>query len=249
MRKLTKSEFIENFAKRFPDKNFDFTYSEYIDTKTPIDVICDKGHKFTIRPIDLICGAGCNICGGTKKMTNEEFKEKGTFVHNGYFKYHHTFYNGSGNKVIVACPIHGDIEVKANNHLNGANCKYCAKEKITHKITKLPVVNKSTKKLILDEFKQRLYDKWGDKYTVKEGEEYIKNDTKVKIICSSHGEFSITPNHILGGRGCPICSRNKPKTKEDIVELIKEAHPFADYDFSLVEYKNIHVPIKIKCNK
>lgn len=249
MKKLTKSEFVENFSKRFPNKNFDFSDSVYIDTKTPMDVICDKGHKFTIRPNDLMCGTGCDICGGTKKMTTEEFKEKGTFVHNGYFKYYNTFYEGSDKNVIVTCPIHGDIEVKANNHLNGANCKYCSREKITHKITKLPQVNKSTKKLNLEEFKQRLYNKWGDTYYVKEGEQYIKNDIQLKIICKIHGEFPITPNHILGGRGCPICGRNKPKTKEEIIEQIKEAHPLSDYDFSLIKYKNIHTPIKIKCNK
>lgn len=249
MKKLTKEQFIVNFKKKFPNKHFDFSESAYENTKVKIHVKCEKGHIFEIRPNDLMNGYGCNICGGTKKMNNDDFIKKANKIHNGYFSYEHTFLKNVNSKVIVTCPIHGDIEVKANNHLNGANCRFCSKEKITHKISRLQKVNSSTKKLSSDDFKQKLYNKWGEKYTVKDNEEYIKNNVPIMIICKEHGEFPITPNHILSGQGCPICSKNKKKTREEIIQCIKKAQPYSDYDFSKVVYRNIHTPIELKCNK
>lgn len=249
MKRLTKEQFVANFRNKFPNKKFDFTVSTYKSSKIKMVVKCDKGHLFNIRPCDLMNGYGCNVCGGTKKMTTEDFIKKGTFVHNGYFSYEHTDFINANSNVIITCPIHGDIKVKANNHLNGANCKFCSKEHITHEITKFQSVNKTTRKLTLEDFKERLYKKWGNKYIVKEGEKYIKNNIPITIICTKHGEFSITPNHILNGRGCPICGRNKHKTVKEIIDAIKNAQPYSHYDYSHIVYRNIHTPIELKCNK
>lgn len=41
--------------------------------------------------------------------------------------------------------------------------------------------------------------------------EYINSSTKISVLCSKHGEFSVSPNNHLRGSGCPICS-NPPKT-------------------------------------
>lgn len=38
---------------------------------------------------------------------------------------------------------------------------------------------------------------------------YINNKNKVKIICTTHGEFEQRPDHHLKGQGCPICKESK----------------------------------------
>ena len=249
MRKQTLEEFILKFKTKFPNKKYDFSNSMYINTHTKMKVKCEYGHSFEIRPCDLLNGYGCPVCSGTKKMTKEEFIENAKIVHNNYFSYEHCNFINVNSKVIVTCPVHGDFEVKASNHLNGANCKICSKENIVHKITLRPKRNASTKKLTTEIFKEKLKKMWGDRYVCPEDEEYINNKTPMNILCKEHGIFTITPNHILSGRGCPICGRNKKKTTQQIIEEIKNAQPYSDYDYDEVVYKGIHRHIKLKCNK
>ena len=249
MKKLTLEEFILKFEEKFPNKKYDFGDSIYVNSHTKMKVRCEYGHSFEIRPCDLLNGYGCPFCGGTKKMTNEEFIENSKIIHNNFFSYERCKFTNVSSKVIVTCPIHGDFEVKASNHLNGANCKMCSKEGISHKISLRPKHNASTKKLTTEIFKQKLKEKWGDRYICPKNTEYINNKTPIEIICKEHGIFTITPNHILGGRGCPICGKNKKKTTQEIIEEIKKAQPYSDYNYDEVVYNGIHRQIKLKCNK
>src|SRR5690606_7958536 len=36
---------------------------------------------------------------------------------------------------------------------------------------------------------------------------FKNSEDKIKVICDIHGVFSITPHHLLRGRGCPECGR------------------------------------------
>jgi len=81
---------------------------------------------------------------------------------------------------------------------------------------------------------------------------YKNTDTKVKIICPVHGQFSQTPyKHANEKQGCPSCRGDKiSKTQRMSVELFvqraKEIHN-GKYDYSLVEYKNAHTKVKLIC--
>lgn len=249
MKKQTLEDFIEKFRQKFPDKKYSFDKAEYVNTHEKIEMTCDKGHTFDIRPCDLLNGYGCPVCGGTKKLTKEDFINKATYVHKGYFTYEHCDFTKVSSPVTVTCPLHGDIIVKASNHLNGANCKKCQLEGVKHEIQRLPQVNKSTRKLTTEDFIQRAKEFWGDRYVYDENTKYEKANKPLIITCREHGQFSITPNHFLSGRGCPYCGKNKKKTTEEIVNEIKEAQPYSDYDYSYVEYRGIHKNITLKCNK
>lgn len=87
--------------------------------------------------------------------------------------------------------------------------------------------------------------------------EYINNRTPVKIIDhdlrpdgSEYGEFLQTPyNHLRGQmhpekRGVRI-SISKQSKQEEIIERFKEVHKGEDLDYSQVEYKGMHVKVKI----
>ena len=249
MRKQSLEDFIVKFRKKFPQKKYIFDNADYVNTHEKIEVVCDKGHTFNIRPCDLLNGYGCPSCGGTKKLSKEDFIEKATYVHKGYFTYEHCDFTNVSSPVTVTCPVHGDIVVKANNHLNGANCKKCQLDGIKHETQRLPQVNKSTKKLTTQTFIERAKKVWGDRYVFDERTKYEKANKPIIVVCKEHGSFSITPNHFLSGRGCPHCGRNKKKTRNDIINEIKTAQPYSDYDFSYVEYRGIHRNITLKCNK
>lgn len=243
-KKLTQEEFIERAKKVHGDK-YDYGKTVYTNNKQKITVTCPLHGDFKIRADGFLRGSGCQECGGTKKMTQEEFIEKANFVHNNFFTYEHCIFNGVDKKVIVTCPIHGDFEVKGNNHLSGVNCKQCKKEKINHKITKLPKRNVSTQKLTTKEFIEKAKEKWGDKYTY-ENVKYTKSNVDVMVTCPIHGDFPVTPNHFLNNRGCPKCGKNYTPTTEEFIDRLKEVNGDR-YTYEKTIYKSTHEPVILTC--
>lgn len=56
-------------------------------------------------------------------------------------------------------------------------------------------------------------------------DDYVNNKTKIRIICKIHGIFEQTPNHHLGGCGCPSCAEyGFNKNKPAIVYYLKIAY-------------------------
>lgn len=156
-------------------------------------------------------------------MTVEEFINRRNIVHNGKYIYDKTHTNGNlHNKVTITCPIHGDFEQIAQDHLNGHSCTMCA-------------IGNS--KLKTEEFIERSnaihnffynYDK-----TVVNG---IKNE--VIITCPIHGVFKQTPEAHLKGSGCPIC-RQSHLENEIRVFLLDNCIDFEQQKtFEWLRYKN-----------
>lgn len=245
MRKLTQTEFINKAKEKFP--SYDFSKAIYVNNKTKVIVICPKHGEFSIRPDCLLTGTGCPYCGGTKKNTTETFIEKAKYVHNNFFSYEKCNYINASGKVVVTCPIHGDFEVKANNHLNGCNCKSCQDEGISHEINKLPSVNKSTKKLTTEKFIEKARQIYGDRYTYEKCN-YVKSNVKVVITCPIHGDFEVTPNHFLANRGCPKCGGNYRLNTQEFIEKLKLVHG-EKYNYDKIEYKSTHKPVILTCPK
>lgn len=78
--------------------------------------------------------------------------------------------------------------------------------------------------------------------------EYINNSTKIKILCSSHGEFLQTPSDHLGGHGCPRCGGTQRSTTTNFIIGAKKIHGNR-YDYSFVKYINAFSPVKILCKQ
>ena len=86
----------------------------------------------------------------------------------------------------------------------------------------------------------------GDKYNYSLTN-YINSQTKVKIICQIHGEFEQIPNTHLSGAGCIKCFHNNVrKSVYDIINEAKLVHG-NKYDYSLVNYTNCTIKVKIIC--
>jgi hypothetical protein len=79
---------------------------------------------------------------------------------------------------------------------------------------------------------------------------YIKNSTKVKIICpkEGHGVFEQEANSHLKGAGCPKCAGHIQSNTEEFIQKASQVH-YGLYDYSLVNYTNAHSKIDIICNK
>lgn len=94
-------------------------------------------------------------------------------------------------------------------------------------------------------FIDKAIKKHGDKYDYS-NVNYINIETKIKIICSEHGEFEQTPHQHLKGRGCHYCGGTKKLTTDKFIELSEKIHG-DKYDYLLVDYKTTHEKIKIVC--
>jgi len=71
----------------------------------------------------------------------------------------------------------------------------------------------------------------------------IKNKDKIKIICPEHGIFEQrVDSHKISG--CPTCS-NKKFTTSKFIDKAKTIFPY--YDYSLVDYINAKIKVKIIC--
>ena len=189
VKKLTKDEFIKRYEERY-GKKWIWNKFEYVNCKTKSTVICPKHGEFLIRPNDLMTGTGCPVCGGTKKYTNDEFKEVANKTHNGFYNLDKVDYKCGTDKITVICPVHGDFEIVAKKLLRGDYCPKCKKKGIEHKISPILYSDKHWSKDTTESFCKKVIDKYGDKYLLDKVE-YKKANIPVLIGCKEHGYFSI----------------------------------------------------------
>ena len=63
VKKSTTKEFIEKARKVHPDKDYDYSNVEYVNSKIKVKIICRKHGEFLQTPSDHLHGYGCPICG------------------------------------------------------------------------------------------------------------------------------------------------------------------------------------------
>lgn len=93
-------------------------------------------------------------------------------------------------------------------------------------------------------FKAKL--KHGDKYMYQYSN-YTIASAKIIITCIKHGNFEVTANNFLRGKGCGKCV-GRHKTTSEIIEDFKKLNN-KNCDYSLVDYKGVDVKVKIICKE
>ncbi len=102
-----------------------------------------------------------------------------------------------------------------------------------------------SRKLTTTEFIERSNIAHSNKYDYSLVQ-YVKNSTKVKIICPIHGEFEQTPASHLKGVGCYNCHGTVPLTTNTFIAKANAKHN-NKYDYSKVEYKTNRTKVLIIC--
>ena len=106
------------------------------------------------------------------------------------------------------------------------------------------------KKLTTKEFTEKAKKVHGDKYDYSLVK-YINSRTKINIICPEHGLWLQQANAHLQGQGCLYCGKilqGGKFTTDKFIEKAKAIHG-NKYDYSLVEYIDMHTKVKIICPK
>lgn len=131
--RLTKEQFIKK-ARKVHGNMYNYSKTNYINNRTKVVITCPIHGDFEQRPDIHLNGHGCLECGGNKKSTTEEFIKKAREVHGNKYNYNKTNYINSYSKVTITCPIHGDFEQIAWNHLVGNGCPHCKSSKLEESV-------------------------------------------------------------------------------------------------------------------
>ena len=182
-------KFLNNSERAHGDR-YNYESVQYVNAKTPVIIVCDEHGEFLQTPTKHILGHGCQMCGGTKKLTTGTFIEKATKKHNGRYTYPNAEYKGYRDSVLIECSVHGEFKQTVFDHLRGCGCTACD----------------GTFKHDRNQFIRGAKEVHGDTYDYSPSI-YRTNKIKLDILCQYHGTFSQTPNAHLRGQGCPSCKK------------------------------------------
>jgi very-short-patch-repair endonuclease len=196
-KRLTTEQFIEK-AERVHGNKYDYSFVEYKNNKTKVKIVCPIHGEFYQLPINHLNGLVCPKCNNKKQRhTRESFIEKAKDVHGDKYDYSFIKYKGIYPKVRIMCPEHGEFWQIPNNHLQGSICPKCA-------------LNRT---FTIEEFIEKAKNVHGNIYDYS-NTKYVNIDTKVDIICATHGAFWQTPyQHVNLKQGCPICRESHGEKK------------------------------------
>lgn len=140
-----------------------------------------------------------------RTVTTESFIAEAKEIYGNRYDYSKVEYKNKDHKVTIICPIHGEFQVYAREHLDGKGCPKCEKG---------------------ENFLKKLHEKFGDKFGVEQFV-YESSTTPVTLICPTHGAFSRLPNQILSYTyGCPECANQVKEDAHAAAEAKKAAEPF-----------------------
>lgn len=209
-------DFMKLSSGKFGEDKFKLI-GDFKDMGTPITLICSNNHTFSVEPgvhLSRDSKGGCKECQKlsislSQSYTQEQWIEKANDKHENYYSYPRTVYNGSGIKVIITCPKHGDFSQEPVSHLSGCGCPICG------------IIASAEAKIYSDEDKQAIIDE----LTKQHGNQYkygkISNDESgklmIEVMCDLHGLFPQRLDHHRNGNGCSHCLN---KTQSIVTEYL-----------------------------
>lgn len=166
-------------------------------------------------------------------LTKEIFTERSRCVHKDKYTYDLVEYKNLITKVKITCKVHGIFEQIPRSHLRGYGCKKCIDDK---------------RRTSLSGFIKKARGIHGDIYDYSLVK-YKNSESKIKIICKTHGVFEQEAHGHLRGFGCRMCySDNKRITHDEFLEKAKMIHGDR-YDYNLSAYTTNRTYIDIICKK
>ena len=203
---MSKRSTTEQFKEKANKvKNFEYDYSKviYVDNRTKVEILCKTHGSFFQAPDQHLGGSGCPKCNGGVKLNTEEFIQRSICKFGAEYGLCKVVYKNNHTKIELICQEHGSFWQTPNAHLAGQKCPKCT----------------GNIRLSNDQFIDRSNVIHNFFYNYSKVV-YVNSNTKVIIICPTHGEFEQTPDNHLGGHGCPKCSSSVSKKESSWFESI-----------------------------
>jgi hypothetical protein len=122
--KYTPEKWI-SIAKSVHKSKYDYSKTNYINSKEKVEIICSIHGSFFMRPPNHLTGQGCANCVGLNRKTNNDFKNESILIHSNVYDYSLVEYKNNKTKVKIICKKHGIFEQVPKEHLNGHGCRFC----------------------------------------------------------------------------------------------------------------------------
>lgn len=127
-------------SKKIHGDLYDYSNTIYFNSKTPLEIKCQKHGIFKQIPSHHLNGSGCPECAGNKN-SKTSFIDKSIKKHGKYYDYSKVNYINNKSKVIIICPIHNEFEQLPKYHLKGSGCPICKESKGEREISHLLTEN------------------------------------------------------------------------------------------------------------
>jgi len=138
----------------------------------------EKGNgDFLQTPASHLGGSGCHDCGGSKRLTKEEFIEKARLIHGDFYNYDKVVYVSNKKIVTIQCPTHKNFSQTPDAHLAGKGCNKCKNKhegKLAEFLNSICVVHREYK------ISNRRYDFYLPEYNMlveRDGEQHYMETT------------------------------------------------------------------------
>lgn len=124
-------EFVRLANERFANR-LDYSRATYINSATPLEIICPNHGAFWQSPAAHLVSTGCPACSPVARVSQDEFISRATAAHGDRYDYRKTILARMDEKVIVTCPQHGDFRTLPKDHIaKQSGCPACAREATT----------------------------------------------------------------------------------------------------------------------
>ena len=129
-RQSNLQEFIVKAIKVHSDL-YNYSKAEYINSVTPIVIVCKIHGEFTQTPVSHVAGADCPECAKLvqaekRALGREEIVNRGNSIHNSAYDYKLLPVNiRTADKGPIICPTHGVFNQLIGQHILGRGCPSC----------------------------------------------------------------------------------------------------------------------------
>jgi len=207
---LDKNLYFENQSRIVHGDKYSYENVNYINAVTKVIINCKKHGDFYQTPNSHLQGKGCNNCAKESRIlkrrhSNKYFIDRSDSVHGGKYDYSKSNYIGSHSKIRIICPIHGEFEQIAKDHMIGRGCIKCGRLSISkHRGTEptgwsLTDWKDSAKKSVgFDSYKCYIIKVFDDKESfIKIGRTYLTVQKRFRTKCMLPYNYEVL-NTIVG---------------------------------------------------
>ncbi|MGM0836555.1 MAG: hypothetical protein ACQEV7_10380 [Bacillota bacterium] len=199
---------------------------------------CKDGgsYEWNIRPDAFLHkGRRCEKCGGTKKLTNNEFLNRLYQIHKDSLLPMEKYINQQTHIMTLCKLCNHKWKVKPGHLLQcKSGCPKCSNLRNTKKKT-----------LTNEMFSDRLKQIHGVEYIPKGHYKSMWKDRMVILHTKCGKEWEILPGSLLNGTGCKYCYGTPKKSHKDFLHELQKGHIGNDYEL-LSKYKGAHNKIRVR---
>lgn len=247
---------VEDFVRKANKVHSNYySYGKTINFKNMhenVVITCPIHGDFLQTPTNHVHNAfGCSECAITERSLARKLSQEDVLLrfrerHGDKYCYSEVEYDGIYSPVKILCKEHNHWFLqKPTDHFNGTGCKFCANKSRSLNNTGTSRGVKTTEDFIKDATIVH-----GDVYGY-DSVEYKGVNSKLTILCNTHGYFEQTADKHLSGRGCPICGKIKASVnnRTSLGEFIDECNRKHNnyYNYSEVKFDVLSDKIIIGC--